>query len=90
MQSGVIQEGLRLGYGVTTRLPRVVNEPIQYDNWTIPAGTPVSMEPYSVLIDPKIFPEPHTFRPERWLSEDRLDRYKVAFSKGSRQCIGIK
>ncbi|KAF2100215.1 putative cytochrome P450 [Rhizodiscina lignyota] len=87
--SAVIQEGLRLSYGVTTRLPRVVNEPLQYREWTIPPHTPVSMEPVSVLIDPKIFPQPHAFKPERWLGEQRLDRYQVAFSKGSRQCIGI-
>lgn len=49
------------------------------------------MEPYSVLKDPEIFPEPFSFKPERWLDkENRLDKYLVAFGKGSRGCIGIK
>jgi cytochrome P450 len=40
-----------------------------------------------------IFPNPDTFDPERWLDADtakRLERYLVAFSKGSRQCVGIQ
>lgn len=52
----------------------------------------------SVLIhqNPDIFPDPLTFVPERWINdkdrkaEDRLDRYLLSFSKGSRQCLGIK
>jgi cytochrome P450 len=46
-----------------------------------------------------IFPSSHDFSPERWLDENRkdidsktekrLDRYMVAFSRGTRQCIGI-
>jgi cytochrome P450 len=50
------------------------------------------------LIDEKIFPEPRKFIPERWLDDkaleeastvSRLDKYIVAFGKGSRNCIGI-
>jgi hypothetical protein len=41
-----------------------------------------------------IFPNSHSFLPERWAdASDRgrsLERYLVSFSKGSRQCIGIK
>lgn len=39
--------------------------------------------------DPTVFPDPTAFRPERWLENPRLDKYLVAFSRGSRQCIGI-
>jgi cytochrome P450 len=42
-----------------------------------------------------IFPDSQTFKPERWLEKrpegsPPLDRYLVAFSKGSRQCIGMQ
>ena len=42
-----------------------------------------------------IFPEPLKFKPERWLEKrppgtSPLDRYLVSFSKGSRQCVGMK
>ncbi|OLN80972.1 Trichodiene oxygenase 7 [Colletotrichum chlorophyti] len=91
--SAVIREGLRLSYGVTTRLPRVAHQDIQYRGYTIPAGTPVSETPYFVLMHPSVFPEPRAFRPERWIEAGkkgkRLDQYLVSFGKGSRQCLGI-
>ena len=47
-----------------------------------------------ILHDPTIFADPHTFDPERWLQDEpeseRLDRFMVAFGKGSRMCIGMK
>jgi hypothetical protein len=55
--------------------------------------TPVSQSAYFVHTDPSIFPEPHTFKPERWARayQDNvpLTRYLVSFTKGSRQCLGI-
>lgn len=45
-------------------------------------------------MDSKIFPDPEEYIPERWLEaqeiNNRLDRYLVCFSKGSRSCLGIK
>lgn len=87
--SAVIQEGLRLSYGITTRLPRIASDPVQYQSWVIPPGTPISSTPYFVLVDPTIFENPETFRPERWLEDEKLQRYQVAFNKGSRACIGM-
>lgn len=45
----------------------------------------------SVLIhhDESIFPDSHTFNPDRWINNPRLDRYLVSFSKGSRSCVGM-
>jgi cytochrome P450 len=37
----------------------------------------------------RVFPEPFTFNPERWLNNKGLEKYLVSFTKGSRQCIGI-
>jgi cytochrome P450 len=51
----------------------------------------------SILIhhNEEIFPESYEFKPERWLKKrpegaPPLDRYLVSFSKGSRQCVGMK
>lgn len=94
----VVKEGVRMAGGMLSRLPRVYDKPIHYKEWTIPAYTPIAMTPHLVLIDEKIFPEPRVFVPERWLDEkaleeastvSRLDKYIVAFGKGSRNCIGI-
>jgi cytochrome P450 len=91
--TGVIKEGLRLGYGVSTRLARIPHEPLIFSSgdrdWTIPAGTPVSMTSVLIHHDESIFPDSKEFRPERWIEGPRLDRYLVAFSKGSRQCLGM-
>ncbi|EXJ83291.1 hypothetical protein A1O1_06910 [Capronia coronata CBS 617.96] len=92
--TAVINEGIRLMYGVTTRLPRVSpNEPLKYKDWIIPPGTPVSESNYFVHMDRAIFPNPEQYDPDRWLRAAkegfRLDRYLVSFSKGSRMCVGI-
>ncbi|KAI9701845.1 MAG: hypothetical protein M1836_001189 [Candelina mexicana] len=91
--TGIILEGLRFSYGAATRLQRIApDEDLQYREWSIPRGTPVGMTSVFMHQDPTIFPDPQTFRPERWMDlkeRQRLDRYLVPFSKGSRQCAGI-
>lgn len=57
--------------------------------------TPIGMTPRSILFDPTIFPDPHDFKPERWLAQggqlrSDLDRFFVAFGKGARMCQGMK
>lgn len=40
-----------------------------------------------------VFPDSYTFKPERWVDpteRKRLEKYLVAFTKGSRQCIGMQ
>lgn len=53
----------------------------------------VGMTPWLLNLDPTIFPEPTKFSPERWLdlrTSKKLDKYMVAFSRGTRICLGIK
>ncbi|SLM41105.1 cytochrome p450 [Lasallia pustulata] len=98
----VISEGLRLSYGAATRLQRV--SPLTSLHFKssdgkvesyIPPGTPVGMTSVHIHQNPDIFPDPLAFIPERWMNdqnrkrEDRLDRYLLSFSKGSRQCLGM-
>ncbi|KAK2767551.1 hypothetical protein FQN54_003709 [Arachnomyces sp. PD_36] len=88
----VIKEGLRLSYGIMHRLPRVSPDvPLQFKQWKIPAGVPVGMSSYFQQTDPRVYPEPFAFRPERWLSNVTQDmtRNFVPFSKGSRNCLGM-
>lgn len=92
-----IKEGIRLSTGVSVRLPRVSPEkPIEYRDWVIPPGTPVSMTTLDVLRDEAVFPYARSFIPERWLENaktkdgDSLSRYFVPFGKGTRMCIGVK
>ena len=91
--TGVIKEGLRLGYGVSSRLARVPQEPLVFlsadHNRIIPAGTPVSMTSVLIHHNETIFSDSKAFKPDRWMEDPRLDRYLVSFSKGSRQCLGM-
>ena len=93
--SAVIQEGLRLHPGATLRFQRVCpdetlsyRDPSTKKEYIIPAGTCVSMDALSILMNSKIFPEPTKYRPERWIGNRGLDKYLFTFSKGTRQCIG--
>ena len=91
--TAVIKEGLRLGLGVSSRLQRVApDRALTYEEWVIPAGTPVSMSSMDLHQNARIFPDPSKWRPERWLEQgamQRLDKYFVPFSKGTRACLGI-
>ncbi|OOF93013.1 hypothetical protein ASPCADRAFT_173692 [Aspergillus carbonarius ITEM 5010] len=92
--TAVVNESLRLSYGIIMRLPRVApTETLRYKNYVIPAGTPMSTSTYFVHRDPAIFPEPDKFDPERWIRaterRENLTRYLVSFMRGSRACLGI-
>lgn len=92
--NAIVQEALRLSYGVASRLQRIPHESLPFNSpegktWLIPPGTPVGMTSVLLHHDESIFPKSNEFLPERWLENPRLDKYLVAFSKGSRQCLGI-
>ena len=92
--SAVTLETLRIGNGIMHRLQRISpDQPLVYHDKIIPAGTPVSMSGFHLHNDPNIFPDPHLFKPERWLPMEkvghRLQKYLVAFGRGSRSCLGL-
>lgn len=51
--------------------------------------TPVGMTAPLLNRLESLYPSPRSFNPERYLENPSLTRYQLAFSKGSRQCIGI-
>nr|POE75179.1 nonribosomal peptide synthetase sirp [Quercus suber]POE94740.1 nonribosomal peptide synthetase sirp [Quercus suber] len=80
--SAIVCEGLRLSYGVSTRLQRInPSGPLHFKagdsggyspcvEYTIPKGTPVGMTATLIHTHPDLFPDPLCFRPERWLDEN--------------------
>lgn len=92
--TSVIKESLRLSNGVSTRLARVApDRSIYFRDWEIPQGTPVGMTSTLIHQNPDIYPQPLEFIPERWLDpkkRQQMEMYLVPFSRGSRQCAGIK
>jgi cytochrome P450 len=91
LQSAIINEGLRVAHGVSSRQPRIAtHEDLIYKQWTIPRGTPVMQSAYLLHTDPNIFPDPLDFQPQRWLDNPGLKRHLFAFGRGSRSCLGMK
>ncbi|GAP93176.1 putative cytochrome P450 [Rosellinia necatrix] len=92
--TAVLKESLRMLALVTSRLPLISpDKPLTYGKWSIPAGIPVSMTLRDVLLDPVVFEQPTSFKPERWLSsnpdlQEIMQNY-VPFGRGSRMCLGM-
>ncbi|KAJ5716742.1 cytochrome P450 [Penicillium malachiteum] len=59
--------------------------------YAICGRTPISSSNHLMLRHPKIFPDPDSFDPDRWIRAaskgERLEKYLVNFSKGSRSCL---
>ncbi|QVM12387.1 hypothetical protein D8B26_007017 [Coccidioides posadasii str. Silveira] len=92
--SSCILEGLRLSYGISTRLQRKSDHTeIVYKAYRISPGTAVGMTSVLQHHDEAIFPDSYGYVPERWLNTEerkRLEKYLVTFSKGPQRCIGMK
>jgi cytochrome P450 len=65
-------KAIRLSYGNVFRLPRTSPDgPLHYGPYTIPSTTPVSMGHYSMHHNEALFPNSHSFVPERWLDNPK-------------------
>ncbi|XP_036910164.1 24-hydroxycholesterol 7-alpha-hydroxylase isoform X3 [Sturnira hondurensis] len=65
---------------------------LAYQNYTVPSGDLLMLSPFWLHRDPKYFPEPELFKPERW-KEANLEKhafldYFMAFGSGKYQCPG--
>ncbi|XP_065586482.1 24-hydroxycholesterol 7-alpha-hydroxylase [Cyrtonyx montezumae] len=69
-----------------------VIKPVRIQDFTIPAGDMLILSPYWLHRNPKYFPDPEMFKPDRWKEANLeknafLDRF-VAFGGGKHQCPG--
>ncbi|KAF2755292.1 cytochrome P450 [Pseudovirgaria hyperparasitica] len=90
--TAVIAEGNRLNFGLTGRNSRnAPHEDLKYGEYVIPAGTPMSTMSMFVNCNEELYPDPWTFRPERWLDGVANERRKfmMSFGKGARRCLGV-
>ncbi len=90
--TAVLHEGLRIGDMIAHRLMRSFpDKSLRYGDQVIPPRTKICMTPLLMHRNETMFPDPATFRPERWLGPDgkKLLRYLVPFNRGTRGCLGL-
>lgn len=91
----MIKEALRL-------LPPVImvpymtlkDFPLGPDKYVVPKGTMLIPSMWPSLHDEKVYPEPDTFLPERWLEKDGLAEANpknfMVWGAGAHKCIGFE
>ncbi|HNN95170.1 MAG TPA: cytochrome P450, partial [Pseudomonadota bacterium] len=83
----VIRETMRMD----TLLPlvvRVLQRDMTFAGYDLPAGTLVGPSPLLVHENPRVWPEPHEFRPERFLERKIPISEWLPFGGGHRRCLG--
>jgi len=86
----IVRESMRL-YPPAWTLGRQAINDYNLDGYLIPAKSIILMSQYVMHRNPKYFPEPDLFYPERWTRETRLDLPRFSyfpFGGGIRGCIG--
>jgi cytochrome P450 len=86
----VLAEAMRL-YPPAWAIGRMSLEPFELGGMPIGAGSIFIASPYVTHRDPRWFPNPERFEPERWTPEAREARPKFSyfpFGGGARVCIG--
>jgi cytochrome P450/ubiquinone/menaquinone biosynthesis C-methylase UbiE len=86
----ILSEALRL-YPPVWAMGRRAIVDHELDAYAIRAGSIVALNPYVMHHDPRFFPDPFRFDPDRWTDEERRRRPKYAyfpFGGGPRLCLG--
>ncbi|MFL5821979.1 MAG: cytochrome P450 [Solirubrobacteraceae bacterium] len=83
----VVTETLRLR-PVISLVARRLTAPVQIGEWLLPAGVTVTPCIYLVHRRPDVYPEPESFRPERFLDTSPGTYTWIPFGGGVRRCLG--
>ncbi|XP_033114237.1 cytochrome P450 3A24-like [Anneissia japonica] len=88
----VVTESIRM-YSPATIYDRVCTESCTVKGIHIPKGMIIVFPAYAIHHDPELYPEPDSFKPERFSKEKKQQRHPFAFAtfgNGPRNCIGMR
>lgn len=83
----VIRESLRLR-PVVPAVVRKLQAPMRFGDWELPAGVHIAPNIYLVHHREDLYPDPHAFRPERFLERTYGTYEWLPFGGGIRRCLG--
>jgi cytochrome P450 len=86
--TATIYEILRLRPVLPNAEPRLSKRPVNIGGFEYPAGVALLASGYLVHRDPAVYPEPHAFRPERFLGKAPGTYTWIPFGGGRRRCLG--
>ncbi|KAK9117937.1 hypothetical protein Scep_016030 [Stephania cephalantha] len=88
-----VKETFRLHPGVPLLIPRRTSEATEVLGYSVPKHCIVFVNVWGMARDPKVWPEPLEFRPERFLGNDLdvkgQDFVVLPFGTGRRSCVGM-
>uniref|UniRef100_A0A674MKG9 unspecific monooxygenase n=1 Tax=Takifugu rubripes TaxID=31033 RepID=A0A674MKG9_TAKRU len=88
----VVTETSRL-YPLGNRIERVAKSTVEVSGVIIPEGVAVAVPIYTLHRDPTVWPDPDSFKPERFSKDNRdnIDPYGLlTFGAGPRSCTGTR
>jgi len=86
--TATIRETLRSRPVLPNTQPRLVVKPIEVGDWQYEPGVVLVANGYLMHHDPDLYPEPYTFRPERFLDSPPGTYSWIPFGGGRRRCLG--
>jgi cytochrome P450 len=82
-----IHEGMRVR-PVIPAIVRMVKRPWRLGEYVVPAGTPLGVSIVALHHRPDVYPDPHAFRPERFVGVKPGTYTWIPFGGGIRRCLG--
>jgi cytochrome P450 len=82
-----VHEGMRVR-PVIPIVVRLARRPWRLGEYVVPAGTPVAISIVALHHREDVYPDPHAFRPERFLDRKPGTYTWVPFGGGTRRCLG--
>lgn len=88
--TATLKEAMRLYPPVAALMSRRTTAPISLGGWAIPQGAMLRITPWVLHRDPRSFPEPEAFRPERFMAphEAPPKGAYIPLGLGPRVCLG--